>query len=92
MDDETLSREEEEDSQPEQGRVSRRRFLGTVAGASAGGLALSGILAACGGDDDEAEASGDTGQEAATTTAAGQSRERGADRDRLGLSSRERPY
>jgi branched-chain amino acid transport system substrate-binding protein len=66
MDDETLMREdEEEESQPKQMRVSRRRFLGTVAGASAGGLALSGVLAGCsiGGDDDEA--SGDT-------TAAGQ--------------------
>jgi branched-chain amino acid transport system substrate-binding protein len=72
MDDETLTSEEEENSQPKQGRVSRRRFLGTVAGASAGGLALSGILAACGGDD-EAEATGDTTtQEGTTTTAAGQ--------------------
>jgi branched-chain amino acid transport system substrate-binding protein len=74
MDDETLMREdEEEESQPKQMGVSRRRFLGTVAGASAGGLALSGVLAACMGDDDDAEAGGDT----ATTTAAGQNASNG---------------
>jgi branched-chain amino acid transport system substrate-binding protein len=59
-------------------RVSRRKFLGGVAGAGIGGLALAGILAACGGDDEEAAAPAPApagtgaGEEPAPTTAPGQ--------------------
>ncbi|MFN8186117.1 MAG: ABC transporter substrate-binding protein [Gaiellales bacterium] len=55
--------------------ISRRKFLGTVASASVGGLAMAGILTACGngasGGDETT--GGDTGAtEAAPTTQAGQ--------------------
>lgn len=52
--------------------VSRRKFLGTVASAGVGGLAMAGILTACG---KSASGGGDTGgggTEAAPTTSAGQ--------------------
>ena len=52
MSDETKVNPEE----PERALVSRRKFLGGVAGAGIGGLALAGILAACGQDDDGGEA------------------------------------
>jgi branched-chain amino acid transport system substrate-binding protein len=63
--------------EPESGRVSRRKFLGGVAGAGIGGLALAGILAACGESNNEAATTtgGATtagGEEPAPTTAAGQ--------------------
>jgi branched-chain amino acid transport system substrate-binding protein len=62
------------DEPAEGGRVSRRKFLGGVAGAGLGGLAIAGILAACGGDDDEgaAPAPAPPGEEPAPTTAPGQ--------------------
>lgn len=80
MEDETRIEEEqppkEELAREEKGRISRKRFLGTVAGASVGGLALGGILAACGGSGDEAAATtaaaGGEATEAGATTAAGQ--------------------
>src|SRR3990170_2561903 len=49
-------RETTDESPPEvrdESRVSRKKFLGGVAGLSVGGLALAGVLAACGGDDEE---------------------------------------
>ncbi len=54
--------------------ISRRKFLGTVASASVGGLAMAGILTACGnGASGGDETSGDTGgTEPAPTTQAGQ--------------------
>jgi branched-chain amino acid transport system substrate-binding protein len=53
-------------------RVSRRRFIGTLASAGAGGLAMAGILTACGKSaSGGGETSGGT-TEAAATTAAGQ--------------------
>ena len=58
------------DETAENGRVSRRKFLGGVAGASVGGLALAGILAACG--ESEESASPSPGEEPAPTTAPGQ--------------------
>jgi branched-chain amino acid transport system substrate-binding protein len=57
--------------EPERTQVSRRKFLGGVAGAGIGGLALAGILAAC-GDDDGGEAAAPAGEEPAPTTAPGQ--------------------
>ena len=62
------------DEPAEGGRVSRRKFLGGVAGAGLGGLALAGVLAACGGDDEEgaAPAPAPPGEEPAPTTAPGQ--------------------
>ena len=68
MSDETKVNPEE----PERALVSRRKFLGGVAGAGIGGLALAGILAACGQDDDGGEAAAPPGEEPAATTAAGQ--------------------
>ena len=69
MSDETKVNPEE----PERALVSRRKFLGGVAGAGIGGLALAGILAACGQDDDGGEAAApSSGEEPAATTAAGQ--------------------
>ncbi len=65
MTDETPTIPEETPEAIETSRVSRRKFLGGVAGASIGGLTLAGVLAACGGGGDEEP-------EAATTTAAGQ--------------------
>jgi branched-chain amino acid transport system substrate-binding protein len=68
-----VSPEEPEESDGR--RVSRRKFLGGVAGAGIGGLALAGILAACGGNE---EAGGTEGgatsgaAEPAATTAPGQ--------------------
>jgi branched-chain amino acid transport system substrate-binding protein len=55
--------------------VSRRKFLGGVAGASIGGLTLAGILAACGGEGEEAAPApapepGETEEAPATTAAA----------------------
>lgn len=86
MEDETRNEqgEQAEDGTTEQAedattrRLSRKGFLGTVAGASMGTLALGGILAACGGGDAEAE--GESGattaaQETAPQTAAGQTAE-----------------
>ncbi len=71
MEDET--RMEDERPPEETGRISRKRFLGTVAGASVGTLALGGILAACssGSSDESSDTSGGA-TEAAGTTAAGQ--------------------
>ena len=66
--------------------ISRRKFLGGVASAGVGGLAMAGILAACG---KAASGGEDTGAaEAAPTTQAGPDRreQRDADRDRLALS------
>ena len=62
------------DEPAEGGRVSRRKFLGGVAGAGLGGLAIAGILAACGGNDEEgaAPAPAPPGEEPAPTTAPGQ--------------------
>jgi branched-chain amino acid transport system substrate-binding protein len=54
------------------GRVSRRKFLGGVAGAGIGGLALAGVLAACGQDEEEGAAPAPPGEEPAPTTAPGQ--------------------
>lgn len=56
----------------EERRVSRRKFLGGVAGAGLGGLAIAGILAACGGDEEEGAAPAPPGEEPAPTTAPGQ--------------------
>jgi branched-chain amino acid transport system substrate-binding protein len=75
MEDETRMEEEQprEEEQPPEGkaRISRKRFLGTVAGASVGTLALGGVLAACGGGgDEEAAATEAATAEAATTEAA----------------------
>ena len=50
-------RETTDESPPEvrdESRLSRKKFLGSVAGLSVGGLALAGVLAGCGGDDEEA--------------------------------------
>ncbi len=49
--------------------ISRRKFLGTVASAGVGGIAMAGILTACG---KSASGGGETGGEAAPTTQAGQ--------------------
>jgi len=65
MTDEMPNIPEETPEAVETSGVSRRKFLGGVAGASIGGLTLAGVLAACGGGGDEEP-------EAATTTAAGQ--------------------
>jgi len=74
MGDETRMEEErppeEEQPREETGRISRKRFLGTVAGASVGGLALGGILAACGGGGGDEAAATTAAEEAATTEAA----------------------
>jgi branched-chain amino acid transport system substrate-binding protein len=67
MEEERIEAEQAEEAAPEEPRqVSRRRFLGGVAGASMGGLTLAGILAACGGGGEEAAP---TATEAATTAA-----------------------
>jgi branched-chain amino acid transport system substrate-binding protein len=58
--------------EPERTPISRRKFLGGVAGAGIGGLALAGILAACGDDDGGGEAAPPAGEEPAPTTAPGQ--------------------
>jgi branched-chain amino acid transport system substrate-binding protein len=55
----------------DESRLSRRKFLGGVAGASVGGLALAGVLAGCGGDDEEGAAVTEA-VEPAPTTAPGQ--------------------
>lgn len=48
--------------------ISRRKFLGTVASASIGGLAMAGVLTACG----NSASGGESGGETAPTTQAGQ--------------------
>jgi len=68
-----MDEEKFEDGQPESSSgLSRRKFLGGVAGASVGGLALAGILAACGGGGEEAAPTSGAAPttEAAPTTAA----------------------
>jgi branched-chain amino acid transport system substrate-binding protein len=63
------------DEPAEGGRVSRRKFLGGVAGAGLGGLAIAGILAACGESEEgaaPAPAPAPPGEEPAPTTAPGQ--------------------
>ncbi len=65
--------EAEPEAEPEVTRsVSRRKFLGGVAGASIGGLTLAGILAACGGaaEEEGEEAPPATTEGGATTAAA----------------------
>lgn len=70
MEDET--RMEDEQPPEETGRLSRKRFLGTVAGASVGTLALGGILAACSSGSSGGDTSAAATTEAAQTTAPGQ--------------------
>ena len=62
------------DEPAEGGRVSRRKFLGGVAGAGLGGLAIAGILAACGESEEQGAAppAPPAGEEPAPTTAPGQ--------------------
>ena len=60
----------------DQGGLSRRKFIGSVAAAGIGGLTLAGVLAACGGSSTEETTAATTAAgattEAATTSAAGQ--------------------
>ncbi len=59
----------------DEGGLSRRKFIGSVAAAGIGGLTLAGVLAACGGSSTEETTAATTAAattEAATTSAAGQ--------------------
>jgi len=64
----------DEAPEEEHGRVSRRKFLGGVAGVGIGGFALAGILAACGESEEEGAAPPPAtgGEEPAPTTSPGQ--------------------
>jgi branched-chain amino acid transport system substrate-binding protein len=73
MDDERFEDVEAEEEAEPKAALSRRKFIGGVAGASIGGLTLAGILAACGGGtagDEEAAPPPPAGETEGTATTA----------------------